>query len=111
MLLALLLCYAGFTALCLSMPRHHDELLGHKPSAARRQALKLGGVVVAVFVAVGGGDAKWLESRPGRVVRGADAQRIDAGVVAAVSPASGFGAGGLESVGQPGRGMGAVLTC
>lgn len=43
MLLALLLCYAGFTALCLSMPRHHDELLGHKPSASRRQALKIGG--------------------------------------------------------------------
>ncbi len=43
MLLALLLCYAGFTALCLSMPRHHDELLGHKPSARRRQGLKIGG--------------------------------------------------------------------
>ncbi|MGN4047283.1 DUF3325 domain-containing protein [Pseudomonas sp. SM4] len=43
MLLALLLCYAGFTALCLSMPRHHDELLGHKPSAVRRQALKIAG--------------------------------------------------------------------
>ncbi|KAE9648008.1 DUF3325 domain-containing protein [Pseudomonas sp. PB103] len=43
MLLALLLCYAGFTALCLSMPRHHDELLGHKPSALRRQGLKIAG--------------------------------------------------------------------
>ena len=43
MLLALLLCYAGFTALCLSMPRHHDELLGHKPSPRRRQGLMLGG--------------------------------------------------------------------
>ncbi len=43
MLLALLLCYAGFTALCLSMPRHHDEVLGSKPSARRRQGLKLGG--------------------------------------------------------------------
>lgn len=43
MLLALLLCYGGFTALCLSMERHHVELLGHKPSAPRRQSLKLGG--------------------------------------------------------------------
>ena len=34
MLLALLLCYGGFTALCLSMDRHHAELLGRKPSAA-----------------------------------------------------------------------------
>lgn len=43
MLLALLLCYAGFTALCLAMPRHHDELLGQRPSERRRQSLKIGG--------------------------------------------------------------------
>ncbi|CAI8732836.1 DUF3325 domain-containing protein [Pseudomonas sp. IT-P171] len=43
MLLALLLCYGGFTALCLSMDRHHAELLGRKPSARRRQLMKLGG--------------------------------------------------------------------
>ncbi|VVM72300.1 DUF3325 domain-containing protein [Pseudomonas fluorescens] len=43
MLLALLLTYAGFTALCLSMPRHHDELLGEKLSTSRRQGLKIGG--------------------------------------------------------------------
>lgn len=43
MLLPLLLTYTGFTALCLSMPRHYDELLGHKPSTRRRQGLKVGG--------------------------------------------------------------------
>ncbi|MDD1000227.1 DUF3325 domain-containing protein [Pseudomonas sp. TNT2022 ID642] len=43
MLLALLLTYAGFTALCLSMPRHHDELLSRKVSTRRRQCLKLAG--------------------------------------------------------------------
>ncbi len=43
MLLALLLCYSGFTALCLAMPRHHDELLGGKPSVRRRRGLSLGG--------------------------------------------------------------------
>lgn len=43
MLLALLLTYAGFTALCLSMPRHHAELLGTKPSTRRRQGLTLAG--------------------------------------------------------------------
>jgi hypothetical protein len=43
MLLALLLCYGGFTALCLSMDRHHAELLGRKPSARRRQLMKLAG--------------------------------------------------------------------
>jgi hypothetical protein len=43
MLLALLLCYGGFTALCLSMDRHHIELLGRTPSAAHRRALKVGG--------------------------------------------------------------------
>lgn len=46
MLLALLLCYGGFTALCLSMDRHHAELLGRKPSARRRQGMKLGGWVL-----------------------------------------------------------------
>ena len=43
MLLPLLLTYAGFTALCLSMPRHHDELLSRKASTRRRQCLKLAG--------------------------------------------------------------------
>ncbi|KAA0971433.1 DUF3325 domain-containing protein [Pseudomonas sp. ANT_H12B] len=43
MLLALLLCYGGFTALCLSMDRHHAELLGRKPSARRRQRMKFSG--------------------------------------------------------------------
>ncbi|MGF6129428.1 hypothetical protein QF019_004656 [Pseudomonas frederiksbergensis] len=43
MLLALLLCYGGFAALCLSMDRHHADLLGRKPSAKRRRNMKLGG--------------------------------------------------------------------
>ncbi|MED7668423.1 DUF3325 domain-containing protein [Pseudomonas moraviensis subsp. stanleyae] len=43
MLLALLLTYAGFSVLCLSMARHHAELLGHKPSAVRQRALALAG--------------------------------------------------------------------
>lgn len=55
MLLALALCYGGFTALCLSMDRHHTELLGRKPSARRRQLLKLGGwllLALSVWAAV-----------------------------------------------------------
>jgi len=43
MLLALLLTYAGFTALCLSMPRHHAELLGARPSTGRQRAMSLAG--------------------------------------------------------------------
>ena len=43
MLLGFLLCYGGFTALCLSMDRHHGELLGRKPSARRRQGMRIGG--------------------------------------------------------------------
>ncbi|UQS15791.1 DUF3325 domain-containing protein [Pseudomonas sp. HS6] len=46
MLLAFLLCYAGFTALCLAMPRHHDEVLGGKPSVHRRRGLTLGGWIL-----------------------------------------------------------------
>lgn len=43
MLLALLMCYAGFTALCLSTERHHGELLHSKPSPQRRLGLRVGG--------------------------------------------------------------------
>ncbi|VVM60005.1 hypothetical protein PS662_01260 [Pseudomonas fluorescens] len=49
MLLALLLCYAGFTALCLSMERHHAELLRRKPTAHHRQLLKLAGGLLLVL--------------------------------------------------------------
>ncbi|AZE93192.1 iron uptake protein [Pseudomonas orientalis] len=41
MLLSLLLCYAGFTALCLSTDRHHGELLRSKPTPARRLGLRV----------------------------------------------------------------------
>lgn len=43
MLLAGLLCYGGFTALCLSMDRHHAELLGRKASIAERRRFKWAG--------------------------------------------------------------------
>ena len=49
MLLACLLCYGGFTALCLSMERHHAELLGRRPTLVMRRRLKLaGGLLLAV---------------------------------------------------------------
>ncbi|WP_321850642.1 DUF3325 domain-containing protein [Pseudomonas paraveronii] len=43
MLLAWLMCYAGFTALCLSTDRHHGELLRSKPSPRRRLGLRVAG--------------------------------------------------------------------
>ncbi|CAH0276977.1 MULTISPECIES: DUF3325 domain-containing protein [Pseudomonas] len=43
MLLALLMCYAGFMALCLSTDRHHGELLHSKPTPIRRLGLRVGG--------------------------------------------------------------------
>lgn len=46
MLLASLLCYAGFTALCLSMDRHHADLLGRKPPRRLRLGLKLAGAIL-----------------------------------------------------------------
>ena len=55
MLSALLLCYSGFTALCLSMERHHAELIGRKPSPRRRQAMRVGGwllLTVSLWAAV-----------------------------------------------------------
>lgn len=55
MLLALLMCYAGFTALCLSADRHHGELLHSKPTPIRRLGLRLGGwllLIVSIWPAV-----------------------------------------------------------
>ena len=43
MLLVLLMCYAGFTALCLSTDRHHGELLHRKLSPRRRLGLRVAG--------------------------------------------------------------------
>ncbi|QHF43357.1 hypothetical protein PspS35_05965 [Pseudomonas sp. S35] len=55
MLLALLMCYAGFTALCLATDRHHGELLHSKPSPRRRLGLRVAGwslLGVAIWPAV-----------------------------------------------------------
>ena len=55
MLLALLMCYAGFTALCLATDRHHGELLHSKPSPPRRRVLRVAGwllLVLSVWPAV-----------------------------------------------------------
>ncbi len=55
MLLALLMCYVGFTALCLSTDRHHGELLRSKPSPQRRLALRGAGwllLIVSIWPAV-----------------------------------------------------------
>ena len=55
MLLALLMCYAGFTALCLSTDRHHGELLHSKLTSKRRLGLRLGGwllLIAAIWPAV-----------------------------------------------------------
>ncbi|MFL1504020.1 DUF3325 domain-containing protein [Pseudomonas sp. O64] len=57
MLLALLMCYAGFAALCLSTDRHHGELLHSKPSPSRRLSLRACGwllLMLAIWPAVAG---------------------------------------------------------
>ncbi len=41
MLLAALLCYLGFSSLCLSMPRHYGELCKGPLSGRRRLTFKL----------------------------------------------------------------------
>ncbi|WP_110946923.1 DUF3325 domain-containing protein [Pseudomonas bohemica] len=49
MLLATLLCYIGFTALCLSMNRHYDDLIGGSLTLGRGRALKLLGWVALLL--------------------------------------------------------------
>ncbi|GFM89076.1 hypothetical protein PSCICO_44750 [Pseudomonas cichorii] len=60
MLLAALFCYIGFTALCLSMPRHYGELLSGLLTERRSRALKLAGwLFLAVSSVVAVNDAGW----------------------------------------------------
>lgn len=48
-ILAFALAYAGFLALCLSMDRHHQDLMGRRPKPPRRYALRvMGWVLVAL---------------------------------------------------------------
>ncbi|WLH41952.1 DUF3325 domain-containing protein [Pseudomonas sp. FP2254] len=57
MLIAMLMCYAGFTALCLATDRHHGELLRSKPSPARRLGLRVaGGLLLTLAI----GPAVWV---------------------------------------------------
>jgi hypothetical protein len=46
MLPGAMLCYAGFTALCLAMDRHHQDVLGGKPGRARQWSLRLAGAAL-----------------------------------------------------------------
>jgi len=55
MVLATLLCYVGFTALCLSMSRHYEDLLGGVLPETGRKCLKLAGwgsLLVSLWVAL-----------------------------------------------------------
>lgn len=48
-LLAFALAYAGFLGLCLSMDRHHQDLMGRRPKPPRRHALRaLGWALLAL---------------------------------------------------------------
>lgn len=49
MLLVTLLCYVGFTALCLSMSRHYSELVGGSLTLGRGRVLKLSGWAVLLL--------------------------------------------------------------
>lgn len=60
MFLAALFCYTGFTALCLSMPRHYSELLSGPLTERRSLILKLiGWLLLATSSVVAVDDAGW----------------------------------------------------
>lgn len=46
MLLGASLCYAGFSALCLAMDRHHQDLLGARPHRRRKWVFRVAGVLL-----------------------------------------------------------------
>lgn len=41
--LSLALCFSGFVALCLSVDRHHEQVLGKRPPAALGRTLRFTG--------------------------------------------------------------------
>ncbi|UXY13658.1 DUF3325 domain-containing protein [Chitiniphilus purpureus] len=43
MIVSFWLCYAAFSALCLSMDGHHREVFGRVPTRSRGQGLRLAG--------------------------------------------------------------------
>jgi len=49
MLAAGMLSYAGFSALCLAMERHHQQMLGNTPSAGRKVQLRMAGWALLGF--------------------------------------------------------------
>ncbi len=60
MMPAVLLSYAGFTALCLAMDKHHGELLRRKPTLLQRRVLGLAGwCLLGISLAVAVHGAGW----------------------------------------------------
>jgi hypothetical protein len=60
MIPAVLLSYAGFTALCLAMDKHHGELLRRKPTAWQRRALAgAGWLLLGLAMAAAVSNAGW----------------------------------------------------
>lgn len=53
--LSLALCFSGFSALCLSMDRHHKQVFGEPPAHLERWMFRIGGwlsLVVSCWPAV-----------------------------------------------------------
>ncbi|MBS7810431.1 DUF3325 domain-containing protein [Roseococcus pinisoli] len=57
-LLSFALAYAGFLALCLSLDRHHQEVIGGRPKPPRVQALRIAGWALLVL-SFGAGVTAW----------------------------------------------------
>lgn len=99
MLLGASLCYAGFSALCLAMDRHHQELLGAKPGRHRQCLLRLAGALllslalVVMIVAAG-----WAMG----LVRALGLAMASAGLLVALLPYWPRTALGLAAVAVPG---------
>lgn len=83
MLLGASLCYAGFSALCMAMDRHHQDLLGAKPGRQRKRLLRLSGVLLlAVALGLMIGSSGWAMG----LVRAVGLAMASAGVLVALIP-------------------------
>lgn len=76
MLLVAMLCYVGFTSLCLSMSRHYGDLVGGSLSTVRRRifkclgwgALLLSLCAALVLQTLGKGLVQWFAALMGSAV-------------------------------------------
>ena len=100
-LAAFCLAYAGFSALCLGMDRHYEDVFDRELPRRHRLPLRLFGWIALALSLVGLGGGLGLELRHGRMDRHPQHRRPAADLVPDLPSARGLTAGGLCALAAP----------